>query len=150
MTRGPCGHIRLIRLIRPHPATSGSSGHIRLIRRGGKDAPAVVGTSFFIDTPSNIYMQTERLPDDIQEIILFHYRRELNRRIVNRCIVRVLSQYRKALDGRVERPHFYTRRTLRTIRMVSLLCGYRTGDLRVLGRAPRVFARLAFDRRLPV
>ena len=94
-------------------------------------------------------MQTADLPDEIQEIILLHYRRELHRRIINRCILRVLSQYRIALDGRAEPNHlrrFYTRRRLITIRYVSLLCGHRTGDLCVLGRRPRIFARLAFDK----
>ena len=87
-----------------------------------------------------------RLPDDLQEIILLHYRRELHRRIINRCILRVMSLYRRALDDRAELCRFYTRRRLLTVRYVSLLCGYRTGDLCVLGKRTRTFARLAFDR----
>ena len=86
------------------------------------------------------------LPDDIQDAILLRYRQGLQRRMINRSVARVLGQYRKGLDRRAEGCRFYTRRNLLVVFLNSMLSGYRTGDLAILGPRSRKFTRRAFRR----
>ena len=87
---------------------------------------------------------TLRLPEDLQDKILLSYRQGLHRRMINRAILRIMSQYRQSLDRSIENRRFYTRRRLLNLLLNTLFSGYRTGDLCVLGSRPRAFARRAF------